>query len=398
MPRVRLVAMLLACAGTATVTAAPAWAQTSYSQYSETPAAALARYVRTLASDPKDFSALIGAGRAALALGDTQAAAGFFARADEVNPRSPLPQAGMGAVSVANGEPQAAFPYFARAQQLGAPVATFGADRGLAYDLLGQQGQAQADYRAALGGPDGAEARRRLALSLAISGNKAEALQTLAPLQARGDAASARCRAFVLALTGDSSGAMVAIDAAMPGSWSRVSPFLQRLPALASGQKAAAVNLGIFPDPTGQAYAYASPQAGDRLATVDDYLRVPPTIAAPPPAPAVKVAYSAPLQRRASAGQQPAVRSHKIWLQLASGQNADALQSQFRRMKSRNSDLFDGIKGYVARSQDRSRLVIGPFRGPSDAKIFADDLETVGIDSFSWTNSPSDTIVPLGTE
>jgi hypothetical protein len=112
----------------------------------------------------------------------------------------------------------------------------------------------------------------------------------------------------------------------------------------------------------------------------------------------VKVAYSAPLQRRASAGQQPAVRSHKIWLQLASGQNADALQSQFRRMKSRNSDLFDGIKGYVARSQDRSRLVIGPFRGPSDAKIFADDLETVGIDSFSWTNSPSDTIVPLGTE
>lgn len=398
MPRVRLVAMLLACAGAATVTAAPAEAQTSYSQYAETPAAALARYVRTLASDPKDFSSLIGAGRAALALGDTQAAAGFFARADEVNPRSPLPQAGMGAVSVANGEPQAAFPYFARAQQLGAPVATFGADRGLAYDLLGQQSQAQADYRAALGGPDGAEARRRLALSLAISGNKTEALQMLAPLQARGDAASARCRAFVLALTGDSNGAMVAIDAAMPGSWSRVSPFLQRLPALASGQKAAAVNLGIFPDPSGPAYAYASPQTGDGLASVDDYLRAPPTIAAPPPAPAVQVAYSAPVQRRAVAPQRPAARPHKIWLQLASGQNTAALQSQFRRMKSRNSNLFDGIKGYVAKGPDRSRLVIGPFRGASDAKIFADDLDTVGIDSFSWTNSPSDTIVPLGTE
>ena len=81
----------------------------------ESPAAALARHVRTLASSPKDFGALVGAGKAALALGDAQAAAGFFARADEVNPRSPLPQAGMGAVSVANGEPQAAMPYFTRA-------------------------------------------------------------------------------------------------------------------------------------------------------------------------------------------------------------------------------------------------------------------------------------------
>ena len=186
----RFTAILLACA--LTVTAAPALAQGSYSPYNETPAAALARYVRTLASDPKDFSALIGAGKAALEMGDTQAAAGFFARADDVNPRSPLPQAGMGAVSVANGEPQAALPYFARAQQLGAPVATFGADRGLAYDLMGQQAQAQADYRAALGGPDGDEARRRLALSLAISGDKNGALQALAPLAARGDSPAVR--------------------------------------------------------------------------------------------------------------------------------------------------------------------------------------------------------------
>src|SRR5437763_16518508 len=114
----------------------------------------MARYIRNLASDPKDFDSLIGAGRAALALDDPQAAAGFFARADEVDPRSPLPQAGMGAVSVANGEARAALPYFTRAQQLGAPMATIGCDLGLAHDLLGQQAQAQADYRAALGGLD----------------------------------------------------------------------------------------------------------------------------------------------------------------------------------------------------------------------------------------------------
>lgn len=393
MPPLRLAAALLAFSGAAAVVPAPVAAQGGYAAYGETPAAALARHVRTLASDPKDFSALIGAGKAAIDLGDTQAAAGFFARADEVNPRSPLPQAGMGAVSVANGEPRAALPYFARAQQLGAPVATFGADRGLAFDLMGQQGQAQADYRAALGGPDGDEARRRLALSLAISGDKAGALQALAPLAARGDMAVNRCRAFVLALTGDSAGAMVAIDRAMPGSWSRISPFLQRLPSLPASQKAAAVNLGIFPDPGAPQYAYAAPQGGDRLAAIDDLLRAPsaPPAAVQQPKP-VQGAYSAPVQHQA------AKRPSKIWLQLASGPNADALQGQFKRMKSRNGELFDGITGYVAKAPGRSRLVIGPFRGASDAKIFAEDLESVGIDAFSWTNSPSDTIVPLGTE
>jgi Flp pilus assembly protein TadD len=415
MPKLRIAAALLAAAGMAMAVPPPAAAAASYSPYSETAAAALARYVRTLASSPRDFTALVGAGRAALALGDSQAAAGFFGRADEVNPSSPLPQAGIGAVLVASGEPAAALPYFARAQQLGAPVATFGADRGLAYDLLGQQAQAQGDYRSALGGPDSDEARRRLAMSLAISGKKDEALQTLAPLQARGDTAAARCRAFVLALTGDSHGAMRAIDAAMPGSWSRVAPFLDRLPALASGQKAAAVNLGIFPDPNATAMAYASPPAAgrsagrastDRLTEIEQLLRAPP----PPPvqAPAMQasrsqaqapaqMAYAAPT-RGPTPSKAPGLRSRKIWLQLASGSNPDALPSQFRRLKARNSDLFDGISGYVAKSPDRARLLIGPFRGSSDAETFAEDLDSAGIDAFSWTNSETDTIVPLGSE
>ena len=411
---VRIVAILSASATGLTLAAMPAAAQTSYSPYAESPSAALARYVRTLASSPRDFSALIGAGRAALALDDNDAAAGFFARADEVSPNSPLPQAGMGAVSVANGHAHAALPYFARAQQLGAPVATFGADRGLAYDLLGQQAQAQADYRAALGGTDSDEARRRLALSLAISGNRAEALQTLIPLQAKGDAAAGRIRAFVLALTGDTRGAMAAIDAAMPGSWSRVAPFLQRLPALAPGAKAAAVNLGIFPEADGVAYAAASappafPQpatsgndSADRLSGIDQMLRAPATPAQPTPSwstPATTqmASVSLPSRQPPQAPKAAAPRPNKkIWLQLASGPNADALPDQFQRIKSRNREMFDGIKGYVAKGSDRSRLLIGPFRSSADAETFAEGLDSVN--AFRWTNSETDTIVPLGGE
>ncbi len=397
---------LIACAAAVVFTAAPAAAQGSYSPYNETATAALTRYLHTLASDPKDFASLIGAGRAALELGDAQAAAGFFARADDVNSRSPLPQAGMGAVSVLSGEPQAALPYFNRAEQLGATRVTLGCDRGLAYDLMGRQADAQAEYRAALTGPDGDEARRRLALSLAISGDRSEALGTLSPLVAKGDVAAGRARAFVLALAGDTNAAMVAINAAMPGSSASLAPFLQRLPSLQSGQKAAAANLGIFPDTGDARLASATvPQVTgsvttNRLTGIDQLLRQPAPQPVPQqpvyrPAPQ-QVAYAAPVRNITAA--RPAPATQKIWLQLASGSNAAALSGQFQQMKSKNSDLFDGIPGYIARSPDRARLLVGPFRSSSDADTFAEDLRTVDVTAFKYSNSPADQIVPLGTE
>ena len=417
-------AALVSVAGLAAVIAVPAAAQGSYSPYNETAASALARYVRALTDDPKDFNSLIGAGRAALELGDAQAAAGFFARADEVNPRSPLPQAGMGAVQVANGNAKGAMPYFARAQQLGATQAVLGCDRGLAYDLLGQQAKAENDYRAALAGADADEARRRLALSLAITGDKAGALAALAPLSAKGDSTTNRVRAFALALTGDSSGAMSTINAAMPGSASGVAPFLAKLPSLPAGEKAAAVNLGIFPDSSGVSYAYATPPrtvpstvsmsetvSTDRLSGIDALLRPASPSAAPvqpvwqqpsldaqvPPPQPVRVAYAAPPRPTTVQRTQQAVES-KIWLQLASGRDAGALSTEFEHLKSKNRDLFDGITAYVAESSDRDRLVIGPFRGSSDARIFAEDLHSIGVDAFRWTNSDSDRIVPIAVE
>ena len=422
--RLSVIGTVLACAGTTLVfTVSPAAAQGSYSPYNETASAAMARYLRTLATDPKDFATLIGAGRAAIELGDAQAAAGFFARADEVNPRSPLPQAGMGAVQVISGNAQAALPYFTRAQQLGATLATIGCDRGLAYDMLGRQAEAQADYRAALSSPDGDEARRRLALSLAISGDKAGAIAAIAPLSAKGDATSSRIRAFVLALTGDPNGAMIAVDAAMPGSWASVSPFLQRLPGLPAGAKAAAVNLGIFPDSNGTTYAYAAPvRSGptaaqttastttDRLAGIDALLRPSAPAATPvwqqpalqsttPPVQprAVQASY-APPPKPASVQRSAPAPDDRIWLQLASSSDTGALSGKFTRLKAQYVDLFDGITGYLAESTGRSRLVIGPFRGASDARIFASDLRTIGVDAFRWTNSDSERIVPVAAE
>lgn len=380
----------------------------------DTPATTLDRCLRALASDPKDFGSLIHAGKAALQISDPEAAAGFFARADEVNPKSPWPQAGMGAVSVANGQPQAAMPYFTRALQLGANASTIGADRGLAYDLMGMQQQAQADYRAALAGPDGVEARRRLALSLAISGDRAGALQTLAPLAATGDAATTRLRAFILALTGDTNGALAATNAAMPGSGASVAPFLRRLVSLQPAQKAAAVNLGIFPDSGTHTLAsttaapvytsYSATPSGDRLAGIDALLRdAAPTTADPAPPravpssrqPATQVSYSLPRTQHQQVRVAPARTPQRIWLTLASASSPTNFADQFEHIKARSDDMFNGIQGYVANAGGRSRLVIGPFRNSSDARIFASNLQDLNISASSWTNSPSDTIVPL---
>jgi hypothetical protein len=304
----------------------------------------------------------------------------------------------MGAVSVANGDPQAALPYFRRAQQLGAPLASFACDRGLAYDLLGQQTNAQADYRIALNGRDGDEARRRLALSLAISGDRNSALQTLAPLAARGDSGVPRVRAFIFALTGDSNAAMNAINTAMPGSWARVAPFVQRLPSLSAGQRAGAVNLGIFPDNGETSYATAAPAPStDRLADIEALLRAPPPPQSSQPAVPqrstrpVHVAYAKPTA--AMAASQP-----RIWLQIASGSDDAALSSRFRRLKSRNPDLFDGLRPYVAWTPAGARLLVGPFRGPDDAETLAEDFASAGIDASNFTNSQADRIAPLAAE
>lgn len=393
--------------------------------YDESPADALARNVRILAKHPKDFDALLGAGKAALRTGDPQAAAGFFGRARDVNPDSFLPLTGIGAALVATGDADGALVYFQKAASMGATATSIGCDRGLAYDLLGRQTAAQTDYRAALRGTDRDEARRRLALSLAISGNKSAALTTLQPLLLRHDLAASRVRAFVLALTGDLTGAKAALDAMMPGASQRMGPFFRRLPTLAAAQKAAAVNLGVFPEAGTQTQmaASTSDSSADRLDSIDELLAQKPAAAPAPAAPPtptiartiqrqpvarqpVQLASVPTKQLRAASPNTDLIQTQRvaadpggtrIWLQLASAQNASEFTDEFRRIRARRPSLFTGISGYVARDQARSRLLIGPFHSQEDARLFADALASARIDSTSWTSQPGEVVRKLTT-
>ncbi|NUT00226.1 MAG: tetratricopeptide repeat protein [Sphingomonas sp.] len=425
--RVRAAAVILLVVG-AVLAGVPvqAEAQVAVGGSAESPSDSLARNMKVLGTSPRSFDALIGAGRAALALGDTQAAAGFFGRADEVWPESPLPQAGMGAALAQEGDGSGALQFFGTAVRRGATQSMIGADRGLAYDLVGQHSQAQSDYRAALSGRDGDEARRRLALSLAVSGNKAEALSLLSPLMARGDAAGARTRAFVLALTGDAPGARSAIEAAMPGSSRNMDYFFRKLPSLRSEQKVAAVNLGIFPDSGVQVASVSSPPPvsmnavrviqrnatrsdevdQDRIGSIERWLSqatqgnasLQPPPAAPPPQQLASATVPTVAARQELRSSGTTYASRKLWIQLASGPNAAALPEQFSRMKKRNNNLFEGVGGYVFEEPGRARLLIGPFRNNDEANIFAEDLASVHIDAFTWTSQAGQTIRKLPSE
>jgi len=221
------------------------------------PAERLGRYLRELASSPRDLTLLIGSGRAALELGDASGALGFFARAEQVAPRDGRVKAGLASALVAMEQPKEALKLFDDAVDLGVPEAEIASDRGLAHDLRGDNRRAQADYLLALRTRPDAETTRRLALSQAISGDRAAALVTLQPLLRQGDKGADRARAFVLALTGDPAGAEAAARREMSAQQvAALAPFLVRLPALKAGQKAAAVHFGHFPS-TGRRYSEA---------------------------------------------------------------------------------------------------------------------------------------------
>ncbi|MFL6845219.1 MAG: SPOR domain-containing protein [Allosphingosinicella sp.] len=229
--------------------AAPALAQTATTGgFTERPDDALSRNLRSLAQDPKNVSALMGAGKAALELGDAQAALTFFARAEEQLPSDGRVKMWIASALVQLQQPHAALKFFHDATSMGVAEAEVARDRGLAYDIAGNPRQAQRDYRLALQRGRDDEVTRRLALSLAISGEREPALRLLEDQLLTRDPAAERTRALVLALTGDTAGANRAVQADMPGPRATaMAPFLARLPLLSPAERALAVHLGVFP-------------------------------------------------------------------------------------------------------------------------------------------------------
>ena len=204
-----------------------------------------------LAADRRDVDALVSAGLASLSLDDIDAAIGFFGRAKELSPDNPRIAEGMGAAYVRSGRPVEALSLFEQADQAGIATGALWADRGLAYDLVGQNDAAQTAYRRALQGKNDPAVRQRLALSYAIAGNREAFEDELRPLLEERDYNAYRTRAFGLAVLGQADEALEIARAVMPRDLAgRMEPYLRFMPRLTKSQQAAAANLGLYPSAT----------------------------------------------------------------------------------------------------------------------------------------------------
>lgn len=223
-------------------------------------AAKLSESLKILARDPLNVDAILQAGNGALSIGDANAAFGFFARAEELSPRSWKAKAGLGSSLTLMEKPAEALRAFEEALALGAPEQDIYADRGLAYDQLGDGKRAQRDYLAALSRQSSDEVTRRLALSLAIHGDRDAGLARLKPLLARNDQGAWRARAFILAMTGDMAGAgRIVQEVVPPNMVPYMNSFLQKLASLGPAAKARAVNFGTIPASAGGSQMAAVP-------------------------------------------------------------------------------------------------------------------------------------------
>jgi len=201
-----------------------------------------------LARNPQDVEALIEAGRASLDLGDVQAAVGFYQRADTLWPGSVRVKAGLAGAYVLSGDPITGIDLFNQAEKLGPLDANALSDRGLAYDLVGDNQTAQQYYRRSLAVTATDETSRRLALSLAIAGDKRGMDAALAPLLARNDKAAWRTLAFGQAILGNITSAETIVRQSVPEQIAeKLVGYMGFMPKLTPAQQAAAGNLGLFP-------------------------------------------------------------------------------------------------------------------------------------------------------
>ncbi|MFU7527735.1 tetratricopeptide repeat protein [Qipengyuania sp. ASV99] len=446
----------------------------------------LNRALLELARQPGRVAPLLEAGDASLALEDFDAAMGFFARAAEIDPNDAQVKLGLGRVYLRSGRPVEAIPFLDSARAAGASPREVLGEQALAFDLVGDQPAAQAAYLRVLEqSPQDDEARRRLALSYAISGNEDGFQTTLAPLIEARDVAAFRVRAFGLAIMGEQERAEAIVGAVMPRDLAtRINPYLAYMPRLTAAQQAAAANLGIFPraadigreDPRIARFAREG-AAGSRLEPVGQPLGAPvlpapappqvaaatvPTAATPaaqssaqpvprpgfdlvrgdaitdapaPPLPQIattttrSAADQAPPQSAAvnvadafadlgggelpvAAGTggavniaeieiprevapppppPPPAHPSRIWVQVATGRDVDALRFDWRRMTRQASDLLGKYEPHVTPWGQANRLLAGPISSRDEARDLVKALAEQGLETFSYVS-------PEGTE
>lgn len=328
---------------------------------------------RALELDPRHGPALAAAGDLALRQGDGPLAFGYFAAWASQDPNSADAFLGMGISLNLRQQPDEALPVLQRAMTLGAPRGGVAEQWGVALDLLGRQRDAQIAYGEALQAlPHDRQATRNLALSLAISGDAAAAMQLLQRYADDGDSPDIRrTLAFVKALTGDLPGATEIAGKSFPVAEARaLTTIYARLPDLSNRDKAAAVLFGRLP--ANAAAARADPEAILEL---------------PGLPPAADDGGLTPELARSEA---------RTWVQLASSPDRRGLVTVWHNIQRAAGPLVEGVAVFVERTSRTNRLLVGPFGDPKAAQALVGQLGPRNIKAIVNRTSAGANLEALG--
>lgn len=92
---------------------------------------------------------------------------------------------------------------------------------------------------------------------------------------------------------------------------------------------------------------------------------------------------------------KPAPPSHpsRIWVQLATGRDKQALGFDWRKFARDDAEVFKGRKPFTSAFGQSTRLITGPFESQAQATAFVNQLKRAGVNgAYVWT-SPAGQVV-----
>lgn len=204
--------------------------------------------IERLARTPTDSDALLDAGNAALILRDYDSALGFFTRAEALQPSSGRIKAGLATAQLYNENPVEALKLYDQAIALGVAERSIAPDRGLAFDLVGNNALAQSEYALGSTAVTTEDLIVRQAVSYGLAGDQKRADALLNPLLSQNKPTAWRARAFILAAQGDVEEATRIVRGFLDArSTEAMQSYLERMSQLTKAQQAAVIHYGHFP-------------------------------------------------------------------------------------------------------------------------------------------------------
>jgi SPOR domain len=98
-------------------------------------------------------------------------------------------------------------------------------------------------------------------------------------------------------------------------------------------------------------------------------------------------------ERKRVAAQNPA----RLWVQIATGANRSGLPITWKRIRDTAPDALKGAAAWYAPYKATNRLLVGPYKGQSEARALVGKLSAKGISTNTYTSDAGQEVIRLSS-